>query len=342
MTLGFVTTSFPRFVGDYAGTFIADRADELAASGEELDIVCAGDGVARDEFLGPDRVLRIDAPELFYGRGVGAPESLEQGSALGWARALAFTARLAGVVRARAARRRWDAVECHWLVPSGLAVAAAAPAGLPRTFYAHSGDVALLERIPLGAAVARQLIAGSMDVDLRFVSEPLRTRFSRLVGRPVGRVEPLPLPRALFLRRGARDPAARERLRLGGGPIVLAVGRLVPIKGHRALVLAAARLPPDARPEIVILGDGPERASLLALATSTGVRLRLPGFVPRAEVAEWLSAADAFAHPSTTLPNGRTEGMPVALMEARRVGLPVIEGADPGVLATALRGVTQW
>ena len=123
---------------------------------------------------------------------------------------------------------------------------------------------------------------------------------------------------------------------------MLAVGRLVPIKGHDRLLRACARLDgpaaggaaPDV--DVVILGDGPERERLARLAAALGVRLRLPGFVARGEVARWLRAADVYVQPSIRLANGRAEGAPLATAEARAVGLPVIVHSDPVALRAAI------
>jgi phosphatidylinositol alpha-1,6-mannosyltransferase len=89
--------------------------------------------------------------------------------------------------------------------------------------------------------------------------------------------------------------------------------------------------------EVVILGDGPERARLTRLAEGLGVRLRLPGFVPRAEVERWLRASDVYVQPSIRLPNGRCEGAPLATAEARAVGIPVLVAGDVGRLAEGLQ-----
>jgi glycosyltransferase involved in cell wall biosynthesis len=132
------------------------------------------------------------------------------------------------------------------------------------------------------------------------------------------------------------------RARLGlSRPAVLAVGRLVPIKGHarllRAAAQAAARRPPV---DVIILGDGPERDRLQRLAADLGVPLRLPGFVPRPEVAAWMRAVDLFALPSIRLPNGRTEGAPTTLREAQAVGLPTVATPDLVDLARAIQALT--
>jgi glycosyltransferase involved in cell wall biosynthesis len=112
------------------------------------------------------------------------------------------------------------------------------------------------------------------------------------------------------------------------------MGRLVPIKGFdlllRAAALAEARSGNKA--VVVILGDGPERARLTRSALRLGVDLRLPGFVPRAEVDPWLRAAGVYVQPSRALSNGRTEGLPVSTLEALAQGAPVI-ASDSGGLA---------
>lgn len=344
MRIGLLTTSFPRHAGDYAGSFVGDRVLRLLADGHTVDVLAAGDGgVAREiqhERLTVTRVASLAASgeheegrRLFYGEG--APEALERGSARVWFAATHFSCALAAQARARA--HRFDVIESHWLVPSALAALAAAPAHRQRAF-AHSGDVALLERLPLGRTIARRLARA--EIAIQFVSEALRARFAVLAGRQVGTVEPAALAGAWPPRAGV-DVASRRRLGLAR-PTVLAVGRLVPIKGHERLLHACALVQQDdtsaGRPlEVVILGDGPERARLDRLARALGVRLRLPGFVSRDEVAVWLRAADVFVQPSIRLVNGRTEGAPFATAEARSVGIPVLVESDVNRLVQGLR-----
>jgi glycosyltransferase involved in cell wall biosynthesis len=356
--IGVLTTSFPRHAGDYAGSFVGDRVRRLLADGHTVDVLAAGDGgVAREVEEDGLSVTRI-APHpnplpsgergqeritchpglvpagLFYG--AGAPEALEGGGVRLWLAAAHFSCALAAEARARA--HRFDVIESHWLVPSALAGLAAAPSHRQRAF-AHSGDVALLERIPFGHTIARRLARAGIAI--QFVSDALQARFAALAGRQVGTVQPVALAGEWPLRAGV-DLAGRRRLGLAR-PTVLAVGRLVPIKGHERLLRACARvqsdgaLPAAAPLEVVILGDGPEHSRLGRLADALGVRLRLPGFVSRDEVALWLRAADVFVQPSIRLPNGRTEGAPFATAEARAVGIPVLVESDVSRLAEGLR-----
>ena len=100
------------------------------------------------------------------------------------------------------------------------------------------------------------------------------------------------------------------------GDYVVAAGRLVPNKNFALLVdsFAASGLPH----RLVIMGEGPERASLEAQIAAKGLtgRVLLPGFV--ANPFAMLARARLFAMPSNA------EGFPNGLVEAMACGLPVV------------------
>jgi len=327
---GVVTTSYPRFAGDYAGTFVAQEVRALAAAGARVEVIAAGPGSPSGP--GGEPVRRVDGAGLFYGGG--APETLAAGGASAWAKALAFSSALGWQIARHATR--WNQVVSHWLLPCGLAAAVAAPR-LPHRAHAHSGDVALLERVLLGRDVARRL--ADSGADLVFVTEALRNRFAALVGGRIGRVQPMRADPEVFVppAAGARQAARREHH--FSRPVVLTVGRLTRIKGLDVLIEAAAHAarsgPRPCAVTLVMLGEGPERARLAGLAGARDVDLRLPGAVPPPQVASFMWAADLLAHPSRLLPDGRTEGMPVAVLEGLAVGLKVVATATGGLPALA-------
>jgi glycosyltransferase involved in cell wall biosynthesis len=105
-------------------------------------------------------------------------------------------------------------------------------------------------------------------------------------------------------------------------------------KGIALGVEAFARLA-AARPRLhlAVLGDGPERRRLEALARAGagGARVRFAGVVDEPEVARYYAAADIMLYPTL-----RAEGMPRAILEAMSSGLPVV-ATDRGGLRTAVR-----
>jgi glycosyltransferase involved in cell wall biosynthesis len=295
--IGVVTTSYPRESTDPAGIFVAGLARWFAGAGAKVEVVAAGPGRGRD---GDIVVHRIDSPTLFYDGG--APEAL----ASSWRARMAapvFAARLAAAAGRRA--RRWDAVISHWLLPCGLIGMALARRHVG---IAHSGDVHLLERLPAGALLARTLTR----TRLVFVSENLHTRFARLAGRSVGEVIPM----------GAEAFAAGQP---SGPPLVLFMGRLVPIKGVHVLLAAAAQLPDVA---FVVAGAGPEENRLRAIAPKN---VRFVGVLSEKAKRDALAAAHLVCVPSTPLADGRTEGSPVVAAEALVCGRPVVASATGGL-----------
>jgi glycosyltransferase involved in cell wall biosynthesis len=123
----------------------------------------------------------------------------------------------------------------------------------------------------------------------------------------------------------------------GGGPPVppmaVAVGRLEPVKGFDLLLRAFAAVRgavPDAR--LCIVGDGRLAGELTAQAGALGLggAVELPGRLDRESVRDRLRRASVFVLSS------RSEGMPLALLEAMACGVPPVAtrvGGVPEVVA---------
>lgn len=103
--------------------------------------------------------------------------------------------------------------------------------------------------------------------------------------------------------------------------LIVAVGRLVALKGYDVLIQALSRLPAA---HLWIVGDGEERASLTSLALKHGVRDRFRLLGWRDDPAPFLAAADAVCLPSLheTLGN--------AVLEGWGAGVPVVASRAPG------------
>jgi glycosyltransferase involved in cell wall biosynthesis len=112
--------------------------------------------------------------------------------------------------------------------------------------------------------------------------------------------------------------------------LILHVGRLVEKKGTRLLLYALRVVP---RGKLAIIGDGPDRHSLEALARRLGIadRVRFLGRLPQSAVRDWMRRAWVLAVPSITARDGDAEGLPTVIGEAAATGLPVVASIHSGV-----------
>lgn len=107
---------------------------------------------------------------------------------------------------------------------------------------------------------------------------------------------------------------------------LLFVGRLAAVKGLPVLFDALARLG-SRDVNLAIIGDGPDRAMLTAMAADLGLsdRVDFMGYRSQSEVAAMLRESDVFVLPSFA------EGLPVVLMEALASGVPVVATQIAGI-----------
>jgi glycosyltransferase involved in cell wall biosynthesis len=156
------------------------------------------------------------------------------------------------------------------------------------------------------------------------VSEANRTYLEALLG---GRVAVHLVPNAVDL---ARLPAPEDRVPEPG--VVLTVARLVEKKGLDALVRACGALRRsgvDARLEVV--GDGPLRSRLQALAAAEGAEVTWHGALPHEQVAAHYRRAVVFALPCVVAATGDRDGLPTSVLEAMAAGVPVVTTAVNGL-----------
>ncbi len=219
-----------------------------------------------------------------------------------------------------------------------LAVERALRAFRPDVVHAHNPAVAFA----CGIATARgrrvpalASIHGVPDSDYRAASRLLRLAGLHVVAcgpavaaglRGAGLEPAETIPNGVGPAPAAADRAALER-ELGvpaGKALLVSVGRLNPPKDPVLAVRALAGVP-DAT--LLLVGDGPLRGDVEAMARETGVADRVVLAGARADARALLGAADVAVLASAS------EGLPLAALEAMAAGTPLA--------ATAVRGVRE-
>jgi len=126
-------------------------------------------------------------------------------------------------------------------------------------------------------------------------------------------------------------------------PVVLFVGRLVPVKGCEYLIRAMADIQhfvPDAK--LVVIGDGHLRDKLERQAAQSLNNYSFLGAQPPALVRKWMNQATVFCTPSVTAESGQREAFGMVFLEAQAMGLPVVSFASGGIPEAVANGQTGF
>lgn len=233
-------------------------------------------------------------------------------------------------IEARLRGRGFDIVEAHIAYPTGLiARPIAALVGAPLVLFAHGADVLdVPARSARHARWARSTYGAAALVvaNSRFLAGEIRARFPGIADVRVASP-------GIELERFTPGPTVP---RAG----VLYVGRLVPDKGVDVLIQAMAALRPGGAgrgpiERLTVVGDGPQRAVLAALARDLGVDLDLRGEIGRDGVAAAMARAAVVAVPSVY-----REPLGLVAVEAMASGAIVVASATGGLAETVTDGVT--
>jgi teichuronic acid biosynthesis glycosyltransferase TuaC len=221
-----------------------------------------------------------------------------------------------------------DLIDAHYAYPDGFAAALlAAKLRKPLVLTVRGTDVNLLPSIP---SLARQIRFALARADRVVAVAANLAELAVAAGADPERVRVL--RNGVDCAKFAPQPREASRKRCGATldrdrRVIATVGFLVPRKGHALLLDALSRIEAARRPQLLIAGDGPERARLAAQVEALGLAADVVFLGPteHEDVAHVFSAADV-----SVLASDR-EGWPNVLLESMACGTPVVATAVNGV-----------
>lgn len=216
----------------------------------------------------------------------------------------------------RDVRRRFpfDVIDAEFFWPDGPAAAALArPLAVPFSVKARGADIhywgsrtdTAPQVLTAGRAADGLLaVSAAMKRDMAALGLPEERIRVHHTGIDAGRFVPL-------------DRGKAKRAIGIEGPLVVTAGALIPRKGQRFAIEALQSIP---KAILALVGDGPNRPELEALARRLGVeaRVRFLGSLRHEELPLWLAAADV------TLLASASEGLANVWVESLACGTPVV------------------
>lgn len=335
---------YPEHATDIHATYVHDINRHLVFLGHRVRVVTPRtEGSAdREEFDGVEVVrFHIELPEdLTYGR-VAQSQVGVRGKVQRLLTMATYLHRQYAANIREARDFRAHILHGHWAIPSGpTIVAAGRRLSVPTVITLHGGGV-YVNREQGYDFPARWYVKPILRWTLRnagaltAISDDCRTHAMNAGADPE---DIRTIMNGADLRRFSpgRDDGLRNRY---GDQMVFACRQLIPRKGIRFLIRAAARLRRDfPELQVVLAGDGFEKESLIELAREVGLEdaTHFLGWVPNHELPKYYRAARVVVVPSLE------EGFGIPAAEAMGCNIPVVATDAGGLPEVVENGVTGY
>ena len=275
---------------------VADLAASLAARGHDVTVACSVAGVFAAPLEAAGVAVRPLVRRLVKRR---------------------LSVRLARALRRLVRTGSFDLVHAHLYASASAAALATLGTGVPLVVTEHTEGHWRRRRHRHGSRFVYRRASVVIAV-----SNAIRALLAERYGVPRTKVACIPPGTAP----SPAPPKPRAPTAGGKGVVVGHVGRLQPEKGADVFLAAVARVlhaAPNAR--ILVVGDGPERGGLEALARSLGLDGRVEFLGERPDARELIAGLDVLVVSS------RSEGSPLVALEAMEAGVPVVATAVGGI-----------
>lgn len=231
--------------------------------------------------------------------------------------------------------QHFDVIDGHYFYPDGVAIAQVAEEfNLPFTCTARGTDINLIPQVAKPRKMIQQVFQKATH--MMSVCKALKDEMVTL-GADENNVSVLRngVDLSLFQASTNQEQISKRQALVKDKKLILSVGWLIARKGHY-LVIEAIKNLPDCH--LMIAGDGPDKAKLLAQVEQLGLseRVSFLGALPQAQLSEYYQSADALVLASSR------EGWANVLLEAMASGTPVVAAniwGTPEVVADETAGV---
>ncbi len=321
--ISFLTTSFPRFEGDFSGNFIFRYAQELSNIGTDIEVIAPDDpaslslsenfSLVRFPYFFPR-----SCQTLAYGSGI-----INSRSVLSWLQ-LPFLL-INFFFAALRSTRKTQLVHAFWSASGIIALAVRKFKPRPVVITLWGSDM-LVAQIP----ILSKLIIRILNTADAIVCEDNNLK-SILVTRGLDSKKITLIRNGIDFQSFQPGDSKESKRSLGlkdDQPIMLSIGSLNKTKNHALLINTFAEIATSKNSwHLYIIGEGEQQQSLEKQIADLKLKekVTLLGLLAPDSISQWLKAADIFVHPS------QNEGTPNVLLEAMASGLPVVASKVGGI-----------
>ena len=338
MNILMLTSSFPRYEGDYCGPWILEYCRELVRQGHDVTVIAPAVSNVSNAALSSVNltVRRFDYWPIQKQQKLAHPPGIIpqlKSNRLRYALVIPLLFCFYRKAVHSMKNKSFDVIHSQWAIPAGyIGYLLAKRFCLPHVITSQGAEFFLSHDHVFSYFTRRVLCSASV---LLPVSEQMRQR-SVTYGSDPSRTMVVPNAVNTEIFSPSRHSTFREQHGITRFThIVLTVRRLVPEKRVQDVILAIHHLPREFEVCLIIGGDGPEHDSLVKMVAELGMenRVLFIGFIDNSDLPFIYAAADSYVLSS------EQEGLSLSMLEAMSSGLVVISTESTGGTETITKSV---